>query len=73
MATTPASDGGKLNDAERFDLALSQIAGKRLTYAGPLAKREKLRPTNPWREKRGRHKKYLLTHLITKVTETCKP
>jgi ISXO2-like transposase domain len=27
------ADGRKLNDAERFNLALSQIAGKRLTFA----------------------------------------
>jgi transposase-like protein len=27
------ADGGKFNDAERFNLALSQIAGKRLTFA----------------------------------------
>jgi hypothetical protein len=27
------ADGKKLKDGERFDLALSQIAGKRLTFA----------------------------------------
>jgi hypothetical protein len=27
------ADGNKLNDAQRFELALSQIAGKRLTFA----------------------------------------
>src|SRR5581483_4970062 len=27
------ADGNKLNDSERFQLALSQIAGKRLTFA----------------------------------------
>ena len=26
-------DGRKINDAERFDIAMSQITGKRLTYA----------------------------------------
>ena len=27
------ADGNKLNDGQRFELALSQIAGKRLTFA----------------------------------------
>ena len=27
------TDGRKLNDGERFDIALSQVAGKRLTFA----------------------------------------
>jgi hypothetical protein len=28
-----ATDGNKLTDADRFDIAVSQIIGKRLTYA----------------------------------------
>lgn len=32
------ADGKKLTDAERFDLALSQVAGKRLTFAEVIGK-----------------------------------
>jgi len=43
----------KISDADRFQLALSQIAGKRLTFAEVTAKWEK-RPSKPSYRKRGR-------------------
>ena len=40
---------GKISDRDRFKLALSQIAGKRLTYAELTGKVEKRRSSVPWR------------------------
>ena len=44
----------KMTDAERFDIGVREIVGKRLTYAeltGRWTKRK--RSTKPWRGKRG--------------------
>ena len=45
----------KMTDAERFDIRVRQIVGKRLTYAELTGKLlEKRKPsTKPWRGKRG--------------------
>ena len=53
--TTAKNEGGKfLKDSERFELALSQIAGKRLTFAEVTGKVGETSFLNPYRLKRGR-------------------
>ncbi len=46
--------GNKLTDADRFDIAVSQILGKRLTYAEVTGKVGETAPLNPLGRKRGR-------------------
>ena len=57
FAIAIASDesGRKLKGGERFDIVLSQIAGKRLTLLRSLVRWEK-RQLNPWCGKGGRQK-----------------
>ena len=47
----------KTNDSGRFNRALSQIVGKRLTFAQLTGKVEKRPPANPYRLKRGKRAK----------------
>jgi len=48
------ADGNKLTDADRFNLALPGIVGRRLTFAESLARLAVKRLANPYRRKRGR-------------------
>ena len=47
----------RITDAQRFEVALSRLAGKRLTYAELTGKEEGRSPSNPYREKRGPKKR----------------
>jgi len=46
-----------LDDAGRFDLAVTQIVGKCLTFAELTGKVVPPRSTKPWKKKRGRRAK----------------